>query len=48
MSAFTTPVSMLAGTGKGAALAAGVIGLLIMLALASKSDPTARKQTTGR
>lgn len=48
MSTFTTPVSMLASKGTGAALAAGVIGLLLMLALASKNDPTARNQTTGR
>ncbi|MHA7599649.1 hypothetical protein [Simplicispira lacusdiani] len=48
MSTFTTPISMVAGSGKGAALAAGVIGLLLMLALASKSDPTARNQTIGR
>ena len=48
MNTFTTPISMVAGSGKGAALPAGVIGLLLMLALASKSDPTARNQTTGR
>jgi hypothetical protein len=48
MNTFTVPVSMLASTGKGGALAAGVIGLLIMLALASKSDPTARNQTIKR
>lgn len=40
MNPITTPVSMLAGSGKGAALAAGVIGLLLMLALASRHDPT--------
>lgn len=45
MNTFMTPISMVAGSGKGAALAAGVIGLLLMLALASKSDPTARRQT---
>lgn len=45
MNAFTVPVSMLGSKGGGATLAAGVIGLLIMLALASKSDPTARNQT---
>ncbi len=45
MNPLTTPVSMLAGSGKGAALAAGVIGLLLMLALASRRDPTVRKQT---
>lgn len=48
MNTFTTPISMVAGAGKGAALAAGVIGLLLMLALASKSDPTARNQIVGR
>lgn len=45
MNAFTVPVPMLVGKGGGAALAVGVVGLLIMLALASKSDPTARNQT---
>lgn len=45
MSTFTTPISMVVGSGKGAALAAGVIGLLLMLALASKSDPTARNKS---
>lgn len=45
MNAFTVPVPMLAGKGAGATLAVSVIGLLIMLALASKSDPTVRNQT---
>ena len=45
MNTFTTPISMVVGSGKGAALAAGVIGLLLMLALASKSDPTARNKS---
>lgn len=45
MTSISTPVSMLAGSGKGAALAAGVIGLLLMLAIASRRDPTVRKQT---
>lgn len=44
MNPIATPVSMLAGSGKGAALAAGVIGLLLMLALASRRDPTVRNQ----
>lgn len=44
MNPIATPVSMLAGSGKGAALAAGVIGLLLMLAIASRRDPTVRKQ----
>lgn len=48
MKTFTVPVSMMASKGAGAALAAGVIGLLIMLALAGRSDPTARSQPTGR
>lgn len=48
MSTFKAPISMVAGSGKGAALAVGVIGLLLMLALASRNDPTARNQTTGR
>lgn len=48
MNTFTTPVSMLASKGSGAIVAAGLIGLLLMLALASKSDPTVRNQTTGR
>jgi len=45
MSAPTIPVSMIAGSGKGSALAAGVVGLLILLALASRRDPTAHDQT---
>lgn len=45
MSKLTTPISMVVGSGKGAALAAGVIGLILMLALASRSDPTARNQS---
>ena len=48
MNAFTTPVSMLASKGSGGVLAAGVIALLIMLALASKRDPTAQNQTVKR
>ena len=48
MKTFTVPVSMMGSKGAGAALAAGVIGLLIMLALASRSDPTARNPVTGR
>lgn len=40
MTGFTTPVSMLAPKGSGGALAAGVIGLLILLALMAKRDPT--------
>ena len=43
MNTFTVPVPML--VSKGGALALSVVALLIMLALASKSDPTARKQT---
>ena len=42
MNTFTVPVPML--VNKGGALAVGVIALLIMLALASKSDPTVRNQ----
>jgi len=45
MNTFTVPVPMLVSKGGGAALAVGVVSLLIMLALASKSDPTARNQT---
>ena len=43
MNTFTVLVPMLVSKGSGLAL--GVVCLLIMLALASKSDPTARKQT---
>lgn len=39
------PVSMIAGSGKGASLAIGVIGLLIVLSLASRRDPTVRNQS---
>lgn len=48
MNTFTVPVSMLASKGNGGAIAAGVIGLLIMLALAANSDPTARNQPIKR
>jgi hypothetical protein len=48
MNTFTVPVSMLSSKGAGGALAAGVIGLLIVLALAARSDPTARNPVTGR
>jgi hypothetical protein len=39
MNAFTVPVSMIAAKGKGGLIAAGVIGLLIVLALAAKNSP---------
>lgn len=42
MNTFTVPVPMLVSKG---GLAVGVIALLIMLALASNSDPTARNKT---
>jgi DMSO/TMAO reductase YedYZ heme-binding membrane subunit len=42
MNTFTVPVPMLVSKG---GLAVGVIALLIMLALASKSDPTVRNQS---
>ena len=45
MNTFTVPVPMLVNNGGGAVLVIGVLGLLVMLALASKSDPTARNQT---
>lgn len=51
MKSFSVPVSMLASKGSGAALAAGVVGLLLVLALASRRDPTAPpvpKQPTWR
>lgn len=48
MSGFTVPVSMLASKGTGGALAAGVIGLLIVLALANRRDPTAVPQANRR
>jgi len=40
MSGFTAPVSMVASKGAGGAIAAGVIGLLLLLALAARRDPT--------
>ena len=40
MSNFTVPVSMLASKGTGGTLAAGVIGLLIVLAVMARRDPT--------
>jgi hypothetical protein len=48
MNSLTLPISMLASKGKGGAMAAGVIGLLILLALAANSDPTARNQSVKR
>jgi hypothetical protein len=45
MNTFTVPVPMLVNKGAGAALTVGVLGLLIMLVLASKSDPTARNHS---
>jgi hypothetical protein len=48
MSSMTLPISMLASKGKGGVLAASVIGLLILLAIAGNSDPTARNQTVKR
>lgn len=45
MNTFTIPVSMLSSKGTGGAVAAGVIGLLIVLMLASKRDPTVRNRT---
>jgi hypothetical protein len=41
MSQFTVPVSMLASRGKGGALAAGVLGLLVALVILAQRDPTA-------
>jgi hypothetical protein len=38
MSPVTVPVSMIASKGSGGAIAAGVIGLLILLALAAKNS----------
>ena len=48
MSPITLPVSMIASKGAGGALAAGVIGLLIVLALVAKNDQAARSQPNGR
>lgn len=48
MNSFTVPVSMVSSRGAGAALAAGVIGLLIVLALVAKRDPTVSGQTVQR
>jgi hypothetical protein len=39
--AITIPVPMLGSKGSGGVLAAGVVALLIVLALASRRDPTA-------
>lgn len=44
MNTFTVPVSMLASKGSGGIIAAGVIGLLIYLAIKADNDPTARNQ----
>lgn len=47
MNPLTVPVSMIASKGSGGALAAGVIGLLIVLALVAQNT-AARNQPTGR
>jgi hypothetical protein len=39
MNSFAVPVSMLASKGAGGVMAAGVIGLLIVLALANRRAP---------
>lgn len=44
MSTFTVPVSMVAGAGKSSALAIGVIGLILMLAVASNRKASAPVQ----
>jgi hypothetical protein len=41
MNGFTAPVSMLAAKGGSGVIVAGVIGLLIVLALSAQRDPTA-------
>ena len=40
MSGISVPVSMISSRGAGGALAAGVIGLLIVLVMVSRRDPT--------
>jgi hypothetical protein len=45
MNPVTLPISMVARGGKGVLLATGVIGLILMLALASRRDPTVRNPT---
>lgn len=48
MTAMTVPVSMMGAKGTGGALAAGVIGLLIVLALVAQNNQAARNQPAGR
>jgi hypothetical protein len=40
---FLAPVSMMSNKGSGGAVAAAVIGLVLMLAMAQRRDPTVRK-----
>jgi hypothetical protein len=40
---FLAPVAMLSNKGSGGAITAAVIGLVLMLAIASRRDPTVRK-----
>jgi hypothetical protein len=47
MSGFTVPVPMIAG-GRSGAVVAGVVGLLILLALVAQRDPTASNQPVKR
>ena len=48
MKGFTVPVSMLASKGSGGAIAAGVIGLMIVLVLAARRDPTVKTSPASR
>lgn len=45
MKAFTSPVSMVAGSGKSTALALGVVGLILMLVVASKKSNSTGQTT---
>ncbi|WP_156404488.1 hypothetical protein [Curvibacter sp. PAE-UM] len=40
MNGFSVPVSMVSSRGAGGALVATVIGLLVVLVIASRRDPT--------
>lgn len=48
MNGFSVPVSMISSRGAGGALAAGVIGLLIVLVMVSRRDPTDPNRTIKR
>lgn len=48
MNGFTVPISMVSSRGAGGALAATVLGLLVVLVIVSRRDPTAPNRPVQR